>query len=118
MKIRQGFVSNSSSSSFLVLGERPKDCEYVQLTEAQARSVLGYMKTREYDPYDINWDDWDNVFLTQFISDAGTLYYNINGYNYKDGNHCGPYWEEDYDILKKGSYNGVWILKEHNKEEK
>lgn len=123
MRARLGFVSNSSSSSFIVLGKVPTECECVLLNKAQAHAVINYIETREYDSCKVACTDLDNVFLTKFISDGGDFYYEIDkkydAYAYTYGNHSGPYSEEDYDILREDEYhyNDVWILKEHNLEE-
>ena len=43
MKIRNSFVSNSSSSSFLVFGEKPEKCNSVKLNPNQKKEVLDYV---------------------------------------------------------------------------
>jgi len=116
-------VSNSSSSSFVVLGKKPTECESVLLSTAQANAVINYIETREWKPCEIDWSNLNEVYLTQFLSDCGDTLFDIpkkyRAYHYVDGNHGGPYSEENYDNLTESEYHycDVWIRKEHNLEE-
>ena len=69
MKIRNGFVSNSSSSSFVVaFPENPRDAEHVR------EMMFGDITQLEY-PYDIYDNRQPPVYTTQDI--AGTVFHDI-----------------------------------------
>lgn len=122
MKIRNGFVSNSSSSSFIVIGKKPTECENVELNKKQIEIIVDYIKTRKWWSNEVAWDGEESVFLTQFVSDCSETHFDIpkkyNAYHYQEGNHGEPYDEESYDILQENDdgWSNVWILKEHNLE--
>ena len=108
MKIRNGFVSNSSSSSFIVFGSPPLHRNYVELSGKIAENVSKRVG--------VEWDKKQRIFLTQFISDTDDYYWEIEeeGNNlriYAEGNHGGPYWEENYVELLHEEWASVWILK-------
>ena len=91
MKIRNGFVSNSSSSSFVIL----KD----SLTEEQKDQILNYQKWVEF----FIEADEENYEKDNFASDKE---------KYAEGS---KYWEEHNTRLKyKFEYytDGYWALKE------
>lgn len=126
MKIRSGFVSNSSSSSYIVIGKAPTECRYIRLNSRQAHTIVEYIENNKENPCDIPWSADQDIYLTEFLSDAGDLCFEIpkkyNAYVYCWGGHTGPYSEEYFDVLAESEYNGyfhpdVWILKEHNLEE-
>jgi len=63
MKCRVGFVSNSSSSSFIVIGKEPeKNITYVKLEKEMARKIIKNLK--------IDWDGKKDVYLTGFIDEC------------------------------------------------
>lgn len=110
MKIRQGFVSNSSSSSFIVIGKKPNyHCS--KLTKEQAERIIKYIENSENKP-NINWSGED-VYLTPFICDGIDDYYDIkhsnNTYLYCYGGHGLPYSESDYSEID----DNIWILNRH-----
>jgi len=60
MKIRQGFVSNSSSSSFLIYGTVVKDCEDSEIND----KLVSDLGLEVFDsPYGDNYIgiSWDNI---------------------------------------------------------
>lgn len=119
MKTRQGFVSNSSSSSFIIVGCKPKTCNSILLTTEQAKKVVEYIRQGEgwNGPQNVTWTPFNTTYLTEFLSDAGELLGEIsnlaNSYEYTDGNHGGPYNEEAYVCLHDEPWASIWILKEH-----
>lgn len=101
MKIRNGYVSNSSSSSFIVYDK-----------ENQER-VIELIKQYGYYDYYI----YKDVLYTSFICDCCNLYAEIGRFcndeeyiDYIEGGHGGPYCEDDF-ICLKGELNGcdIWI---------
>jgi hypothetical protein len=116
VKTRNGFVSNSSSASFIIIsGPIVEGCDFYMLKKHQAYNIIRYIESRKEEPEDVDWTDED-VYLTSYISDGGELYYNIEkrykAYLYTYGNHGYPYCSNDYNRLR----SGVWILKEYDEE--
>ena len=111
MKLRKGFVSNSSSSSFIVFNDDsiiPKVIQYAKLTKKQKTMLLnqGFIKDIEED-----------IYLTQFISDGyesddfDKFYSADNKIEYCEGSHFGPYNEDNYKEIS----DDVWLLKTDDK---
>jgi len=110
MKIRNGFVSNSSSSSFLVIGEenlRKLGAEYVRLTPNQAKVAIedyleGY-SWRKNDKNFFNDCNINDIYLTEFISDCSDTYDKVNdldeAVHWEEGGHGSPYDHDDYISL-------------------
>jgi hypothetical protein len=107
MKIRSGFVSNSSSSSFIVFNDCsiiPSIINYEKLNKKQKIRLIeqGFIDSVK-----------DDIYLTQFISDGyesddfDKFYLAENKKSYHDGGHGCPYDEEDYDEID----DNVWLHK-------
>jgi len=107
MKVRNGFVSNSSSSSFVVFGEPPSEgVKHKQLTEDQIKHVIAFIDEDEYADKKVEWNGKDPAYMTQFISDCcddiyGELCNNESAYYYMDGNHDGPYGGNDAEYIEE-----------------
>lgn len=117
MKVRTNYVSNSSSSSFIVkkdLSNIGVDC--MKLTEEQLDLLAGYKK----------WEDDDEVFnpeknqeyyLTQYISDCSDNWEKVKEmdgtFEYSNGGHGGPYDEEMFNEYQN-SFDSIWLRKEHD----
>ena len=113
MKIRHGFVSNSSSSSFLVNDLSiiwSASYKTIQLTDSQLTAI-----EKNYPEIALMSRP---IYLTEYISDGGDLHWELyqtdhsKCIEYMPGNHGCPYSEENYDELIP---DRIWILKEHNK---
>lgn len=114
MKKRNGFVSNSSSSSFIILNDEtliPEDIQYVKLTDKQkARLVVeGFIRNID-----------DDVFLTEFVSDSFDSHYQFyknsddpdaekwefkeGVMEYHNGGHGSPYDPDNYEEISDNVY--------------
>jgi hypothetical protein len=105
MKKRSRLVSNSSSSSFIVIDEEPIDFNFVELKGQTRENILARAK--------IKCNKSAKVYLTQFISD-GIDYDFFHSGDYQWGDQNGPYDEDDYVKVLEGwhDYDSVWIRKE------
>ena len=89
MKIRTSFVSNSSSSSFIISNNESKEI------------VKQLLMDNGYDYYEL-----DGVLYTSFIGDCSDLYseiYNLTIDDTIDGSHDFPYDEDNFFELHPGS---------------
>jgi hypothetical protein len=105
MKIRTGFVSNSSSSSFLIphskLDEIPSRVNYALLTEKQRTALIETEDSIDPEAIDI-LKLAEPVYLTEFISDGNDDDYEAcskHGQYLYCGGHGGPYTPEDWTSL-------------------
>jgi hypothetical protein len=111
MKKRAGFVSNSSSSSFLIIGDTGFPYDEVELTKEQKERV-------RKQGYDIPLDQ--KVRLTCYVSDCmeWDFMYDSSGkklcafIDYKDGGHGYPYDRDSYEEIAED----VWLYKEEDEE--
>lgn len=129
MKIRTGFVSNSSSSSFIIVNPKNIDeikesIDVFKLNSEQIlkikKQILRSLEKEWYSKKDLkkvqNIKETDDVYLTTFISDSLDEHYRIGhkyGIEYQDGDHGRPYSVEWYDCVEdNGSqYDSFYIFK-------
>lgn len=115
MKIRNGYVSNSSSSSFLISKENidkiPGRFSYVKLDNEIIEAIKNNFVDWEGKKLDLSGsDEW---YLTQFISDSFEEYSEISkiGVYFMSGGHGGPYGDDnEYYILKKDTWGDDEIV--------
>ena len=117
MKIRSGFVSNSSSSSFIVVGEKPP-VTCAKLEKDVAKRILEYIKSET--KCTAVFDEAKDYYLTQYLSDGGDFdepFDHLEHYSYLDGGHGGPYSYEgkkdEYLFLLEGEedFGGIFVRK-------
>src|SRR3990172_9580334 len=93
MKIRRGLVSNSSSSSFIVVGSKPKDIPSIKLAQEMAESIVEYIEKENSNKVD--WDKKEDIYLTRYVSDSCDEFMDslnsLKSYEYLSGSHGGPY---------------------------
>ena len=126
MKYRNSFVSNSSSSSFIIIDDPsgiPNTVNYIKLHKKFAKEVIKdlFQKRQEdvklgcLSSATVAWEPDQDVYLTEFISDArGDYNFTTTGkqYEYINGGHGGPYNEEEFTPLNTADLFGfgqIWI---------
>ena len=138
MKIRSGFVSNSSSASYLVLRDLSEiGIKCVKLTTSQ----ISYIRERYAKEIDSNGfsfiskeqldfvNSHDDIWITRFIADCTNSFEKIeDGEIVKESEKSfyfegdlseSPRDEEDFNCLIDDDYDGgVWIFKEDDKDHK
>lgn len=115
MKIRSSYVSNSSSSSFIVkkdLSDMGISC--IKLNAEQLKRMDGM---KDWDDNVFIYDENKEYWLTELISDGYDDKYDIAKENmvfhYDEGGHGEPYAEEYYNEYDTG-FKSVWLRKEHD----
>jgi len=110
MKIRNGFVSNSSSTSFIITNHSEKELTLLDFVMENPNIVKDFNK--EY--------DWNNCTLDEMIECAinrNEIFNpgkNIKTYGDEDGDVLGKVF--DYMLRYKGeSKNFSWIFYEYNR---
>lgn len=115
MKIRTNFVSNSSSSSFIVKQGLWTDKHVcMRLSEEQLKKLEGYSDDYE-GKNKFHAEEGVAYFLTPFISDCSNEYETIpkDAFRYSDGSWNIPYDDREFNSYPMGDVN-VYIRKEHD----
>ena len=120
MKIRTGFVSNSSTTSFIVTRDLTDDgYACLKLTKEQLRKMTGYAVWHwvdgDYKEIQFKPEKGKDYWLTQYVGDCEELPQDMEKFEYYGGQHGNvPY---DYEYFNEyqfpGSYS-VYLLKEHD----
>ncbi len=138
MKVRHGFVSNSSSSSFVIVGSESiktvnaHDAHAFILEGVNRDLFLSTMHQSELTEDEIERiKSADQIALTRFLGDHSTIDehfgFEDNGwygkpmppppsytcYDYMSGGHGGPYSEDDFHKV----HDDIFILKEYPYED-
>lgn len=118
MKLRNGYVSNSSSSSFIVtkdLSDMGISC--IKLTAKQIELLKGF-KQWEEDKDVFNPVENQDYYLTEYIADCDKRWEQLKDmkdtFEYSCGGHGGPYDEEDFNEYSSRYGGSVYLRKEHD----
>lgn len=119
MKIRNGYVSNSSSSSFLVSEDlTKKGIACLKLTQAQKEVLNGAYIQNGETKIGINLDK--DIYLTEFVFDGDDRKWetvtSVEHMVYESGQMCGePYSDDDvYNEYQIDGDHSVYLRKEHD----
>lgn len=109
MKIRIGFVSNSSSSSFLIRGGVNIPVNKVKLTSKQIAALASNRPELQ------EFLSKGDIYLTQYIPDTSEANEQIHKLDSQDarvydfGSWDGPYEQDTYTCLYVDEEDSVWI---------
>ena len=118
MKVRLNYVSNSSSTSFLVSEDlTSKGIACIKLTRAQKELLNGSLINDKEERIGINIDK--DLYLTEFVSDCDDekwdIVTSVERIPYESGALGGePYSEEYYNEYQIDGDRSVYIRKEHD----
>ena len=121
MKIRIGYVSNSSSASFLVSEDlASKGIACLKLTRAQKELINGSKISYDSDSGSrFGLDLKRDIYLTQFVSEWDEkkcdIIESVEHLKYENGQMCEtPYVEEAFNEYQIDGDTSVYLRKEHD----
>lgn len=117
MKARNGYVSNSSSSSFIVKEDVSNlGISCIKLNKKQLELLKGF-KQWEDDAESFEPVENQDYYLTEYIADCcddwGKVRDMEGAFEYSAGGHGGPYDEEDFNEYVC-NFGSVYLRKEHD----
>lgn len=109
MRVRLNFVSNSSSSSFVVVGQDPKVLNY-KVPKNIAKKIIDYVNQEDKQ---IKWDGKSSVYVTQEIRDEQVEFLGWNEYAPYDKFDCDEEFSKTVLENLEDTCSSVQIRKEH-----